>query len=175
MRTPRTSLLTAAAAGALLLGGCGVLGGDEPTDPPVPDQPTAQQTSASEVEGTLLEEGTTEVELSVGEIVQVSLGSGSPGIGDDWGVISQTEDGVVDAEVVSGGSVIDGGGDARGDDGEAPGSETPFSVELEGVASGTSTVRVLYCTRSPIEEGCDQDKGTREAPVVPVEITVTVR
>jgi len=170
MRSPRTSLLTAAAAGALLLGGCGVLGGEEPTDPPVPDQPTAQQTSATEVEGTLLEEGTTEVELSVGEIVQVSLGSGSPGIGDDWGVISQTEDGVVDAEVVSGDSVIDGDDDAA-----APGSATPFSVELEGVASGTSTVRVLYCTRSQIEEECDQDTGTREAPVAPVEITVTVR
>ncbi|MEE1650474.1 hypothetical protein V1260_06680 [Brachybacterium sp. J144] len=45
----------------------------------------------------------------------------------------------------------------------------------EGVAPGTTTVRVLYGTRAEIEEGCDQDQGTRQAPVDPVEITVTVR
>ncbi|WP_246957249.1 hypothetical protein [Brachybacterium sp. Marseille-Q7125] len=45
---------------------------------------------------------------------------------------------------------------------------------MTGASPGSTTIRVLYCTRSKIVEGCDQDKGTREPPVEPVEITVTV-
>lgn len=136
---------------ALLLAGCGLL-----VSPPS--------------QGTLHEQGTTEVEIGVGETTQVSLGDGSPGIGDDWGVISQTDDSVVDAEVVLGENVYGATGVE-----DAPGSSTPFAVELTGLASGSTQVRVLYCTRTEIADDCDQSIGTLDPPVDPVEIVVTVR
>lgn len=136
---------------AVTLAGCGLLG---------PQQEDA----------VLLEQGTAEVELAVGESAQVSLGEGSQGVGDDWGVVSQTDASVASAEVVMDEEVH---GTAEGE--QAPGATMPFAVELTGLAPGTTTVRVLYCTRTEIAEGCDQSHGTLEPPVDPVEITVTVR
>ena len=155
VRAPRSSgrALTAVAA-ILLLAGCGVLGGDE---------------GGEDAEAELLAQGTTEVRLAVGETAQVSLGEGSQGVGDDWGVISKTDDAVAEAEVVMGEEV-------HGTDGDegAPGASTVYAVELTGQDPGTTTVRVLYCTRTAIAEECDQSKGTLEPPVDPVEITVVV-
>ncbi|WP_394213882.1 hypothetical protein [Brachybacterium vulturis] len=137
--------------GAALLAGCGVLGGGSGDDP------------------ALLVQGTTEVQLAVGETAQVSLGEGSQGVGDDWGVISQTDATVAEASVVMDEEVF---GTEDGQD--APGASMPYAVELTGQQPGTSTVRVLYCTRTEIAEDCDQSKGTLDAPVAPVEITVVV-
>ena len=91
-------------------------------------------------------------------------------MGDDWGVISQSEDGVVSADVVLDEDVF-----GAGDGSDEPGSSMPYAVQLRGEAPGTSTVRVLYCTRTAIAEDCDQSQGTLEPPVDPVEIAVTVR
>lgn len=151
-RRRTTSALTAA-AGILLLAGCGVLGGGD----------------GSSEDGELLPQGTTEVQLAVGETAQVSLGEGSQGVGDDWGVVSQTDDAVAEAGVVMDEEVF---GTEDGED--APGASMPYAVELTGQEPGTTTVRVLYCTRTEIAEGCDQSKGTLDAPVAPVEITVVV-
>lgn len=142
-------VLLAAVTAVTLLAGCGLL------------SPSSS--------GTLLEEGTTEVEVDTGETVQVSLGSGSQGIGDAWGVVSQTDDAVAEAQVVMDEEVLG----AEGGE-EAPGASMPYAVEITGLAAGTSTVRVLYCTRAEIAEDCDQSQGTLEPPVAPVEITVTV-
>ncbi|MDN5900372.1 MAG: hypothetical protein L0H74_09925 [Brachybacterium sp.] len=149
----RTARALAAAAGILLLAGCGALGGE---DGPGED-------------GELLPQGTTEVRLAVGETAQVSLGEGSQGVGDDWGVVSETEEAVAEAGVVMDEEVF---GTEDGQD--APGASMPYAVELTGQQPGTSTVRVLYCTRTEIAEDCDQSKGTLDAPVAPVEITVVV-
>lgn len=149
----RTGRALAAVAGVMLLAGCGMLGGGNG--------------SGGDVE--LLPEGTTEVQLAVGETAQVSLGEGSQGVGDDWGVVSQTDDAVAEAEVVMDEEVS---GTEEGED--APGASMPYAVELTGREPGTTTVRVLYCTRAEIAEDCDQSKGTLEAPVAPVEITVVV-
>lgn len=148
----RAASALAAAAGILLLAGCGMLVGADGTG-----------------EEELLPQGTTEVHLAVGETARVSLGEGSQGVGDDWGVISQTDDAVAEAEVVMDEEVH---GTEQGAD--APGASMPYAVELTGEQAGTTTVRVLYCTRTEIAEDCDQSKGTLDAPVDPVEITVVV-
>lgn len=148
----RAASALAAMAGILLLAGCGMFGGADGPD-----------------EEELLPQGTTEVHLAVGETAQVSLGEGSQGVGDDWGVISQTDDAVAAAEVVMDEEVF---GAEQGED--APGASMPYAVELTGEQAGTTTVRVLYCTRTEIAEDCDQSKGTLDAPVEPVEITVVV-
>lgn len=138
-------------AAVLLLAGCGVLSGDDGA------------------EGELLAQGTAEVHLAVGETAQISLGEGSQGVGDDWGVVSQTDEAVAAAEVVMGEEVH---GTAEAED--APGASMPYAVELTGERAGTTTVRVLYCTRAAIAEDCDQSTGTLDPPVDPVEITVVV-
>ncbi|MCS6711768.1 hypothetical protein JSY14_06930 [Brachybacterium sp. EF45031] len=130
---------------------------------------TAQDGRSAAVPVELLTEGTTSVDVAPGETVQVSLGTGSQGIGDDWGDVSISDDAVATAEVVRGDRVAT---TSAGSD--APGGEIPFAVAIEGHAPGTTTVRVLYCTRTAIAEGCDQSKGTKEAPVAPAELTVTV-
>lgn len=119
--------------------------------------------------GTLLDVGTTEVELEVGQSLQVDLGWWSPGVGDDWGVVSQTAPEIADAEVVMGSGVV---GERRRRDDAAGGGDAHYAVEITGLAPGTTTVRTLYCWRDGIEEGCEQAPNT---PIDPVEITVTVR
>lgn len=138
---------------AVLLAGCGVLSGGDDSD----------------ADPELLTQGTAEVQLTVGETAQVSLGEGSQGVGDEWGVVSQTDDTVTTTTVVMDEDVF---GAEEGED--APGASMPYAVELTGQQPGTTTVRVLYCTRTEIAEGCDQSQGTLEAPVAPVEITVVV-
>lgn len=119
--------------------------------------------------GTLLDEGTTEVELEVGQTLQVDLGTWEPSVGDDWGVVSQTAPDVADAEVVMGSSVV--GERPRRDD-AAGGGDARYAVEITALAPGTTTIRTLHCWRDGIEEGCDQAPNR---PIDPVEITVTVR
>lgn len=167
-RLRRTAGLVGILLAAGALASCGVL----PTDrDPAPTRPTT---------GTeLLPEGTDRVDLEVGETAQVSLGEGSQGVGDAWGLAEQNDDGVADtggiatAEVVLGDDVV---GSSGGDGGEEkPGASMTYAVELTGTAPGTTTVRVLYCTRTKtFTEECDQSNGTKEPPVEPVEITVTV-
>lgn len=147
----RTARALTLVLGTVLLAGCGVLGGASGDDP------------------ALLVQGTTEVQLAVGETAQVSLGEGSQGVGDDWGVISQTDATVAEASVVMDEEVF---GTDEGQD--APGTSMPYAVELTGQQPGTTTLRVLYCTRTEIAEDCDQSQGTLDAPVAPVEITVVV-
>ncbi|WP_114853657.1 hypothetical protein [Brachybacterium sp. YJGR34] len=115
----------------------------------------------------MLPEGARTVDLDVGETVQVSFGEFSPGVGDDWGVVREEPEGVVDATMVAGSDVA-GVDDAD----EAPGSSTPLALELTGEAAGTTTVHTLYCYRTAVEEDCDQGPG---GPVEPRLITVTVR
>ncbi len=58
---------------------------------------------------------------------------------------------------------------------EPVGGTQQFAVEIEGLEPGTTTVRVLYCTRvHEVTEDCDQTQGTLDAPVEPVEIEVRV-
>lgn len=148
-RVRRTVPVLSLTAAALLLTSCGLIrpGSDE-----------------------LLPEGTATVELDVGETAQISLGRGTPGVGDDWGVISISDEKVADAGVVLGREVHtdDPGGDQ-------PGAELPYAVQIDAKAPGTTRVRVLYCTRAKIAENCDQTQGTLKPPVAPREITVRVR
>ncbi|MDN5822187.1 MAG: hypothetical protein L0H74_09800 [Brachybacterium sp.] len=113
-------------------------------------------------------EGTDEVTIGIGETTQVDLGTWSPGVGDDWGVPTQIEGGAVDAHVVMNSEVF-GVRDRRDEPGT--GGSFPYAVELTGLEPGTSTVRIIYCYRTPIAEDCDQ--GPHE--IDPLEITVTVR
>lgn len=115
----------------------------------------------------LLPEGTDQVSLEVGETAQVDLGTWSPGVGDDWGVVPPEVDGAVEAQVVMNSEVF---GVREGRDEPGTGGSFPYSVELTGIEPGTSTVRVIFCYRSKIMEDCDQ--GPRE--IDPIEITVTV-
>ena len=147
---------------ALGLGGSG--GAPSPTTTPLPTPD----------DGTLLPEGTTELLIESGETVQVDLGEGSQGVGDMWGVVSQTNENAATVEVVLGEKVFGTPHRDPSDTPAPPGSSTRFAVEITGREPGTSTVRVLYCARAEIAEGCDQSTGTKEAPVDPVEITVTV-
>ena len=153
----------------MLLSGCSLL-------PSAEEPPEEEPTPSTEVtpEGvTLLGEGTTEVDVQAGGVVQVSLPEGSLGVGDYWGVISVADPSVAEAEVAIGEEVY----------GVAPSTEEPdntggtqqFAVEIQALAPGETTVRVLYCTRTrEVSEGCDQSHGTLDAPVDPVEIAVRV-
>ena len=155
------------ATGVLMMSGCSLLGGEEPPAP----SPTTEQ-SPTPKEGTLLPEGTTEVEVAADETVQVALPEGSLGVGDYWDVVSVADDTIIDADVAIGEDVV--GELPSGNDEEVGGSQA-FAVEVTGLAPGETTVRVLYCTRTrTVSEGCDQSQGTLEPPVEPVEIRVRV-
>lgn len=154
------------AVGALALSGCSLLGIGAPTDPD-PD-PTATETPRP---GRLEPEGTTEVTVAPGEAVQVSLPDGSTGVGDMWGVVSVSDPAVAEADVEIGSGVF---GQPPSSPNPTVGGSSPFSVEITGKAAGEAKIRVLYCTRTEVEEGCDQSQGTLDAPVEPVEITVRV-
>ena len=147
------------ATGALLMSGCALLGEEEsPTPAPTPR------------EGTLLPEGTTEVEVAADETVQVALPKGSLGVGDYWGVVSVEDDSIIEADVAIGEDVV---GELPSDTDEEEGGTQAFAVEVTGLSPGETTVRVLYCTGTrTVSEGCDQSQGTLEPPVDPVEIRV---
>ena len=150
------------ATGALMMSGCSLLGEEEPPTP----APTTEQ-SPTPREGTLLPEGTTEVEMAADETVQVALPEGSLGVGDYWDVVSVEDDSIIEADVAIGEDVV---GELTSDDEEEGGSQA-FAVEVTGLAPGETTVQVLYCTRTrTVSEGCDQSEGTLE----PVEIRVRV-
>ena len=152
------------ATGALMMSGCSLLGEEEPPTP----APTTEQ-SPTPREGTLLPEGTTEVEMAADETVQVALPEGSLGVGDYWDVVSVEDDSIVEADVAIGEDVV---GELPSDDEEEGGSQA-FAVEVTGLSPGETTVRVLYCTGTrTVSEGCDQSQGTLEPPVDPVEIRV---
>lgn len=156
------------AAGALMMSGCALLDEKEPP-PPVP---TAEQPPTPR-EGTLLPEGTTEVEVAAHETLQVALPEASLGVGDYWDVVSVEDESIVEADVAIGEDVV--GELPSGTDEEVGGSQA-FAVEVTGLSPGETTVRVLYCTRTrTVSEGCDQSEGTLEPPVEPVEIRVRVR
>lgn len=155
------------AAGALMMSGCSLLGGEEPPTP----APTTEQ-SPTPREGTLLPEGTTEVEVAADATVQVALPEGSLGVGDYWDVVSVEDDSIVEADVAIGEDVV---GELPSETGEEEGGTQAFAVEVTGLAPGETTVRVLYCTRTrTVSEGCDQSEGTLEPPIDPVEIRVRV-
>ncbi|HEX7349781.1 hypothetical protein [Brachybacterium sp.] len=116
-----------------------------------------------------LPRGTEDVTIEAGETVQVDLGSWSPGVGDDWGVLPQAQEGTLEARVVMNSEVF--GVRERRDRPEA-GGELPYAVELTGLAPGTSTVRIQYCYRTAITEDCEQ--RPHEDRVAPLEIDVTV-
>lgn len=115
----------------------------------------------------LLAAGTDQVTLEVGGTAQVDLGTWSPGVGDDWGVVPTEGDDAVEAHVVTNSEVF---GVRKARDEPGTGGSSPYAVELTGIEPGTSTVRVIYCYRSTIVGGCDQ--GPHE--IDPIEITVTV-
>ena len=155
------------ATGALMMSGCSLLGEEEPPAP----APTTEQ-SPTPREGTLLPEGTTEVEMAADETVQVALPEGSLGVGDYWDVVSVEDDAIVEADVAIGEDVV---GELPSGTDEEEGGPQAFAVEVTGLAPGETTVRVLYCTRTrTVSEGCDQSEGTLEPPVEPVEIRVRV-
>lgn len=155
------------ATGALMISGCSLLGEDgSPTPTPTSEQPATPR------EGTLLPEGTTEVEVTANETVQVALPEGSLGVGDYWGVVSVGDDSIIEADVAIGQDVV---GELPSDTVEEVGGPQAFAVEVTGLAPGETTVRVLYCTRTrTVSEDCDQSEGTLEPPVDPVEIRVRV-
>ncbi len=148
--------------------GCAPTAPDERSPTPDPALPTG-----TPAEGTLLPEGTSDIELTVGETVQVRLPDGSVGVGDHWGVLDTSDPSVVRADVAIGSSVI-GSQPNRSDGGTEPVQQ--FAIEVTGLEPGTSTVTVLYCTRTrEVSKDCDQSQGTLEGPVEPVELSVTVR
>ena len=162
----RASRLVAAhvlLAASLTLAGCDLL---TPREGPTPDQtPTSPEAS-------LLPEGTTEVTVAPGETVQVSLGTGNIGVGDAWDVINETEPDVASADVVTGDAVS--GYTTPEESQGAVGDFSPFAVEITGEQAGTSTITVQYCTRTKVAPDCDQTQGTLDAPVDPIDVTVTV-
>lgn len=136
-----------------------------------PEPPPSSSTPAAE--GTLLPEGTAEIEIDIGETVQVSLPDGSVGIGDHWGVLAVADPDVADADVAIGSAVF-GAPPNRTDGGTEPVQQ--FAIEVTGTSAGETTVTVLYCTRTrEVSEDCDQSQGTLEPPVDPVELIVSVR
>lgn len=147
------------------LSGCDLLPGPGAGDPSSTD-PSPEPTPTAP-----LEEGTTEVQLAVGESAQISLGSLNPSTGDQWGLISQTDETVADAWIVSGEAVYG----PHTPNPRPTGTPSPHAIEITALAPGTTTLRFLYCTRTAIAEGCDQSNGTLDPPVPPQEITVTVR
>ena len=152
---------------ALLMSGCALLGEEESPTP----APTTEQTPTPR-EGTLLPEGTTEVEVAADETVQVALPKGSLGVGDYWGVVSVEDDSIIEADVAIGEYVV---GELPSDTDEEEGGTQAFAVEVTGLSPGETTVRVLYCKRTrTVSERCDQSEGTLETPVEPVEIRVRV-
>lgn len=174
LRGPRraeVSRRVLAVAGIVLLSGCSLLPSGEDPGTTEPGPTTSQQ--ATPREGTLLDEGTTDVELSSGDTVQVSLPEGSLGVGDYWGVVSVDDPSIAEAEVAIGATVF--GVEPTTEDPQNSGGTQQFSVEIQGLTAGETTVRVLYCTQTrEVSEGCDQSRGTLETPVEPVEITVRV-
>lgn len=135
------------------------------------DRESAPTAGPDQVE--VLARGTTQVNLARGATVQVSLGDYQPGVGDDWGVVNASPEGLVDADVIRGDAVA-------GQDAESPsappkvGGKTAFAVRITGVESGRASVTVVYCTRAAVEDGCDQTHGTLDAPIEPVVLDVTV-
>lgn len=168
-RSRGRSLAALAATAVLLATGCSLLGPEEPTAPPHDPTSEAEPTPR---EGTLLPEGTTEVQVEAGESMQVALPEGALGVGDYWGVISVSDPAVAEADVVIGENVV---GEMPRESGDEEGGPQAFAVEISGLQEGEATVRVLYCTRTrEVSEGCDQEYGTLDAPVEPVEIQVSV-
>ncbi|MGP9694154.1 hypothetical protein ACT3TZ_05990 [Brachybacterium sp. AOP25-B2-12] len=156
-RSIARTLVTVPSALALALGAAACDPGSDPT-------PT-------EGPSTTLAPGTTEVELAVGDTEQVGIGDVSPGIGDAWGVVARSDESVADAEVVLAEKVAG----VEKDDATEPaevGRPTEAAVAITGRTPGTTTVRVVYCYRTAMAEGCDQGP---DGPVEPLEITVTVR
>ena len=163
----RGAVMALLATGALMMSGCSLLGEEASPSP----APTSEQASTPR-EGTLLPEGTTEVEVAADETVQVALPEGSLGVGDYWDVISVEDDSVIEADVAIGEDVV---GEPPSDTDDETGGTQAFAVEVTGLSAGETTVRVLYCTRTrTVSEGCDQSQGTLEPPVDPVEIRVKV-
>lgn len=155
------------AAGLLALSGCSLLGGGDGDN-----ADCGGHHGSAPHEGEFLQQGTTEVDTTAGERVQVALPDGSLGVGDDWGVIEVSDPSVVDADVVVGEKVF---GQEPSDDTKVGGS-SPFAIELRAKKAGEATVTVVYCTRArDFSRMCDQSQGTLEAPVKPVEVTVTVQ
>lgn len=170
--TARTATFVAAAA--VVVSGCSLLGAADGEDTTENPPTSATSTRPTPREGTLLKQGTTSVTLEVGERVQVSLPRGSLGVGDLWGIGAVGDPDVAVASIAIGERVF--GEEPADKDTPAPGSSSAFAVEIEAVATGTTTVRAIYCTRvHEVSQGCDQSEGTLDPPVKPVEITVRVR
>lgn len=173
-RTTRPQGRSFAALGAIVvlaLSGCSLLGADGPT--PSPASPTTKEPDSPR-EGTLLPEGTVQVEIETGESVQVALPEGSLGVGDYWGVVSVGDPGIVEADVAIGEDVV-GQMPHGAEDKDKEGGRQAFAVSITSLEAGETTVRVLYCTRTrEVSEDCDQSHGTLETPVEPVEIQVRV-
>lgn len=114
------------AAGALMMSGCSLQRGDERPDPTftIEQPPTPRK-------GTLLPEGTTEVEVAADETVQVALPEGSLGVGDYWDVVSVEDDSLVKADVAIGEDVV---GELPYDTDEEVGGPQAFAVEVTGLA-----------------------------------------
>lgn len=122
----RAAITALLATGALLMSGCALFGEEESPTP----APTTEQTPTPR-EGTLLPEGTTEVEVAADETVQVALPKGSLGVGDYWDVVSVEDDSIIEADIAIGEDVVS---EYPSDTDEEVGGTQAFAVEVTGLA-----------------------------------------
>lgn len=162
----RATARTALAAAALLVA-CGALTGCDLLAPGRPDH--GPSTSPEPEIPQTYPEVTRAVTVARGETIRIALPNGNPSVGDQWGVVSSSEPAVAHAEVHVEPK-------EKPSPGAPPmvGGPAAFSVQIRGDHPGSTTIRVLYCTRSVIKEGCDQSHGRLKPPVEPREYRVTV-
>lgn len=146
--------------GSLALTGCGPKGDATPGAPSTPAESR-----------TTLPPQTIQIAVAVGESAQLGLGSLNPSVGDNWGVVSQQPSGLVEARTVTGDRVF--GHTPSPSEASATGLSTVGAIQITGLKPGTTKLKVIYCYRSEVREGCDQGyaKGAEYQPKI---ITVTV-
>lgn len=121
--------------------------------------------------GSTLPPDTRRVEIAVGEKAHIGLGRVNTSVGDNYGAVSQQPSGIVDAEFVTGTEVM--GHRKPLFEEEKDGASTDGAIQFTGLKPGTATVRIIYCFRDVIREGCNRgySKGTKNQPF---SVTVTV-
>lgn len=156
LRGPVRTVMVAALLGSLALTGCGSK--SEPTPSPSESRTT-------------LSPHTSQIEVAVGQSAQLGLGEMNLSVGDGWGVVSQQPSGIVEAKTVTGEKVF-GYTQPPEDVGKA-GAPTVGAIQITGTRPGTTKLKVVYCFRDTIREGCNRGYSKADENQ-PKTITVTV-
>jgi hypothetical protein len=151
----RASVLVAAGAVMALAAGC------QGSPSPTTVMPTPSRAASNVVSGGDARSGL--ATISAGQTVRLSLGEYNASIGDSWGVLTNSVEGVVVAEIGSEPLEVN----------PPPGAPSRYYLELGGRNPGKTVVELRYCYRSALAADCDQGPHSGVA-YTNVKVAVTV-